>query len=447
LYSDIDWLTDGLAEGAAPGFVDGVETVPPVLLDPEPLPPGLDTLPPVDMPPLPVVPEGAPVLPELPTPPEVPLPVDPPAPLEPLDPAPEAPAAPPLPPLPDPVPPPVPCAAASAGARATTPIKDARRICFIALLLPGLKSQDPDRRRGAWGDAARATACPLRLSTAMARALWKGSISFGLVTVPIGLVSATEAREELAFNLLHRKDGSRIVQKRFCREEDVEVPWGEVVKGYQYAKDQYVVLTDEDFDKARVPATQTFEIRSFVRAGDVPDLYFETPYYVQPEGKSASKPYALLRDALAESGKIGIGSIVLRQREHLAALEPAGQALVLTTMRFAHEIRSPQQLDLPALHQGYAEKEMKLARQLMDTLSDEWKPEAFRDTYSDVLRQIIEAKVEGKEVTAPETPKRAPVTDLMEALQRSLSDRPLAKAAGRKPATPKRGKVSRKRAA
>ena len=281
----------------------------------------------------------------------------------------------------------------------------------------------------------------------MARALWKGSISFGLVTVPIGLVSATEARDELAFNLLHRKDGSRIVQKRFCKEEDVEVPWGEVVKGYQYAKDQYVVVTDEDFDKARVPATQTFEIRSFVRAGDVPDLYFETPYYVQPEGKSASKPYALLRDALAESGKIGIGSIVLRQREHLAALEPAGQALVLTTMRFAHEIRSPQQLDLPALHQGYAEKEMKLARQLMDTLSDEWKPEAFRDTYSDVLRQIIEAKVEGKEVTAPETAKRAPVTDLMEALQRSLSDRPLAKAAGRKPATPKRGKVSRKRAA
>jgi len=142
----------------------------------------------------------------------------------------------------------------------------------------------------------------------MARALWKGSINFGLVTVPIGLVSAIEAREELRFNLLHRKDDSRIVQKRFCKEEDVEVPWSELAKGYQYAKDQYVVVTDEDFDKARVPATQMFEIRRFVPATDVEDLYFETPYYVQPEGSSATKPYALRRDAMAQSGKIGVGS-------------------------------------------------------------------------------------------------------------------------------------------
>ena len=278
----------------------------------------------------------------------------------------------------------------------------------------------------------------------MARALWKGSISFGLVTVPIGLVSAIEAREEFAFNLLHRKDGSRIVQKRFCKEEDVEVPWSDLVKGYQYAKDQYVVLTEEDFDKARVPATQMFEIRRFVPATEVEDLYFETPYYVQPEGKSATKPYALLRDALAESGKIGIGTIVLRQREHLGALEPVGEALVLTTMRFAHEIRSPKQLDLPGIKHGYAEKEMKLALQLMDSLTDDWDPKEFKDTYTEVLRQVIEAKVEGKEVVAPEASKRERVTDLMEALEKSLRDRTLAKADGRRATSSKKKGPSRR---
>jgi DNA end-binding protein Ku len=281
----------------------------------------------------------------------------------------------------------------------------------------------------------------------MARALWKGSISFGLVTVPIGLVSAIEAREELVFNLLHKKDGSRIKQKRFCEEEDVEVPWAEVVKGYQYAKGQHVVMTEEDFEKARVPATQMFEIRRFVPANDVEDLYFEHPYYVQPDGRGAAKPYALLRDALAETGKLGIGTIVLRQREHLAALDAAGEALVLTTMRFAHEIRSPKDLDLPGLRQSWTDKEMKLARQLMDTLSDEWDPRAFRDTYTEVLRQAIEAKVEGKEVVSPEMPRRPRVVSLMKALEQSLKDRPLAKAEGRKATVRKRPAAGRRKAA
>jgi DNA end-binding protein Ku len=281
----------------------------------------------------------------------------------------------------------------------------------------------------------------------VARALWKGSINFGLVTIPIGLVSAIEAREELAFNLLHKKDGSRIKQKRFCEEEDVEVPWSEVVKGYQYQKGQYVVVTEEDFDRARVPATQMFEIRRFVPANDVEDLYFEHPYYVQPDGRGAAKPYALLRDALAETGKIAVGTIVLRQREHLGALQAAGEALVLTTMRFAHEIRSPKSLDLPSLKRSWTEKEMKLARQLMDTLSDDWNPKEFRDTYTEVLRQVIAAKVEGKEIAAPEAPKRARVTNLMEALQRSLREKPLAKAGGRRAQEPKAARASRRKAA
>jgi DNA end-binding protein Ku len=276
----------------------------------------------------------------------------------------------------------------------------------------------------------------------MARPLWKGAISFGLVTIPIGLVSAIEASETLAFNLLHRKDGSRIAQKRFCQKEDVEVPWGEIVKGYQYAKGEYVVLTDEDFEKARVPGTQSFDIREFVPAADVEDVYFDHPYYVVPQGRPGVKAYALLRDVLKESGKLGIGTIVLRQREHLAALEPFDTALVLTTMRYAHEIRSPKELDLPAARASGADKEMKLARQLVESLSDEWDPREYRDTYTEVLRDLIEAKAKGKEITAPEAPARPRVLDLTKALQESLKSgrRPLARATARRPRAKARGR-------
>jgi DNA end-binding protein Ku len=274
------------------------------------------------------------------------------------------------------------------------------------------------------------------------RALWKGSISFGLVTLPVDLVSATEAGEALAFNLLHRKDKSRIIEKRFCKKENVEVPWKDIVKGYQYAKDQYVVITDEDFEKVRVPATQTFEIRKFVPAADVEDLYFNYPYYVTPQGRSAVKGYALLRDALRATGKLAIGTIVLRQREHLAALEPAHDALVLTTMRFAHEIRQPKDLGLPASGKGWSESEMKLARQLVDTLSGEWDPADYRDTYSEALRRVIDGKVKGKEPTAPELPARARVTDLMEALKRSLKERPRQHVASRKPTRARRRRAA-----
>jgi DNA end-binding protein Ku len=255
------------------------------------------------------------------------------------------------------------------------------------------------------------------------RTLWKGAISFGLVTIPINLVSATEPRESLAFNLLHKKDGSRIVEKRFCQKEDVEVPWKDVVRGYQYAANRYVVLTDEDFQKARVPGTQTFEIRKFVPAADVEDLYFNTPYYVAPQGRSAVKGYALLRDALRDAGKLAIGTIVIRQREHLAALEPTHEALVLTTMRFAHEIRRPKDLGLPAAGKGWTSNEMKLAHQLIDTLAGDWDPSEYADTYTDVLRRLIQAKIKGKEITAPEAAEPARVTDLMEALKQSLAKR------------------------
>jgi DNA end-binding protein Ku len=252
--------------------------------------------------------------------------------------------------------------------------------------------------------------------------MWKGAIAFGLVTVPVSLYAATERAEKLSFHLLHAKDGARIDYKRFCVKEDEEVPWREIVKGYEYEKGRFVVLTEGDFAKARTPATEAFDIRAFVEAGAIDVLHFETPYYLAPSGKSGVKAYALLRDALEETGRVGVGTIVLRQREHLAALAPFGDALVLTTMRFAHEIRSPKDLALPRRRTGYPAREMKLAHQLIETLSAPWDPTEFQDTYTDVLKRLIARKIEGKALTVPEVPTRPKVTDLAEALRRSLQE-------------------------
>jgi DNA end-binding protein Ku len=263
------------------------------------------------------------------------------------------------------------------------------------------------------------------------RAMWKGAVTFGLVTVPVALHAATERKNELSFRLLHAKDESPIDYKRFCAEEGVEVPWREIVKGYEMAKGQYVVVTDEDFDRVRVAATQTFEIRDFVPGADIEDFHFEHPYYVAPAGRGAAKPYALLRDALAKSGRVGVGTIVLRQREHLAALEPVGDALVLTTLRWAYEIRSAGALDLPARASGRDSRELDLALRLIETLARDWDPKRYTDTYRDALLDVIRRKAEGKPVPAARG-ERAPakVTSLVKALEASLRKAP-AKARGR----------------
>lgn len=259
----------------------------------------------------------------------------------------------------------------------------------------------------------------LHLST-MPRAIWKGAISFGLVTVPVALHSATDPKAELSFRLLHKSDQSPVEHKRFCKEEDKEVPWSEIVKGYEISKGRYVVLTDEDFARARAEGTDSVTIQDFVPGEAIADFHFDHPYYLAPNGKAAAKGYALLRDALAKSGRVGIGTIVLRQREYLAAVEPVGVALVLTTMRFAHEIRSPGDLGLPAAGRGWDKREMDLALQLINTLAGEWRPEKYKDTYHDVLMGVIEHKAKGREIAAPEAERRPRVIDLMEALKASL---------------------------
>jgi DNA end-binding protein Ku len=265
------------------------------------------------------------------------------------------------------------------------------------------------------------------------RPMWKGAVTFGLVTVPVALHPATERKNELSFRLLHAKDESPIDYKRVCHEEGVEVPWAEIVKGYALAKDRYVVVTDEDFEKARVPGTQTFEIRDFVPGASIDDFYFTQPYYVAPAGPAAAKPYALLRDALARSGRVGVGTIVLRQREHLAALEPAGQALVLTTLRWAYELRSPSSLGLPSPTTARDRRELELALRLIETLAADWDPKRYKDTYREVLLDIIARKAAGKPIRAPRVERQPKVRSLMSALEASLRERkPAARVAGRR---------------
>jgi DNA end-binding protein Ku len=263
------------------------------------------------------------------------------------------------------------------------------------------------------------------------RPFWKGAITFGLVTVPVSLYSATRSRD-LSFRLLHAKDKSPIDYRRFCEAENVEVPWSDIVKGYEYEKGRFVVMTDEDFEKARVPASQAFEISDFVPAAEIDFLYFEHPYYAEP-GRGGAKAYALLREALVETGRAGIGTIVLRQREHLAALRPAGNVLVLTTMRFVDEITPPKSLDVPG--DGVGDKRQRaLAVQLVESLSAAFKPSQYRDQYREVLLTAIKQKLSGKQIRIPEPRKAPKVVDLMKALQESLRARG---------AAPKRGKVRR----
>src|SRR5262247_229565 len=197
------------------------------------------------------------------------------------------------------------------------------------------------------------------------RAIWKGNISFALVSIPISLFSATR-RSELSFHYLHKKDMSTVSYKRFCDAENTETPWEEITRGYEYEKDHYIEITDEDLDKADVELTKTIQIQEFVQENEIDPVYFDKPYYLEPQ-KGGERAYALMRDALAQSGRVGIAKVVLKSREHLAAVKPVGKMLTLGMMRFAHEIVDPSSLQLPDAIVP-AGKEMDLARTLIDTM-------------------------------------------------------------------------------
>jgi DNA end-binding protein Ku len=258
------------------------------------------------------------------------------------------------------------------------------------------------------------------------RAIWKGSISFALVSIPISLFSATR-RNELSFHYLHKKDMSPVSYKRFCDTEGTEVPWEEITRGYEYEKEHYVEITDEDLDKADFEHTRTIQIQEFVQEHEIDPVYFDKPYYLEPQ-KGGERAYALMRDALAHSKKVGVARVVLKSREHLAAVKSVGNMLTMQTMRFAHEIVDASSLNLPAKAE-ISKKEMDLANTLIDSMSDKFEPAKYKDEYYEKVLNIIQMKVAGvaPETPAPQGPGPAKVVDLMEILKQSLNETKKAK--------------------
>ena len=255
----------------------------------------------------------------------------------------------------------------------------------------------------------------------MARAIWKGSISFGLVNIPIALYPATR-REELKFRLLRKSDLSPVNYRRVAEKDGKEVPWDQIVKGYEYEKGKYVVLKDEDFERVDLEATQTVDIQDFVDVDEIDPMFFYKPYYLEPQ-KGGDKAYALLRDALKDSNKVGIAKVVIKTRQYLAGVKPENGALVLELMHFADELADTAKLHVPKKTE-VGKREMNMAKSLIDSMSSKWNPEKYRDDYREALMDVIEEKVEagGKEIE--EKPKKAPkptkVIDLVSVLQKSL---------------------------
>jgi DNA end-binding protein Ku len=253
----------------------------------------------------------------------------------------------------------------------------------------------------------------------MARALWKGSISFGLVNIPIELHTAVRNHRP-KFRMLHAKDKSPVKFERVCIRDGHAVAWEDLVKGFEYAKGHFVVLTKEDFQAAAVEKTRTVDIIDFVKAEEIDDRFFETPYYLVP-AKGGERAYALLREAIRESGRIGIAKFILRDAQHLAGVEVIKDAIVLSVMRFADELVDVGQFDLPS-DSGIRKPELDMAKALVNSLASEWDPAKYTDEYRENLLRIIKGKVKGKKVDLePVTePRQAEVVDLMERLRRSL---------------------------
>jgi DNA end-binding protein Ku len=256
----------------------------------------------------------------------------------------------------------------------------------------------------------------------MARAIWKGSIAFGLVNIPVELYSAVRDHRP-KFRLLHAKDESPVQYERICQEEGKPVAWDDLVKGYEYAKGHFVVLTKEDFKTAALEKTKTVDILDFVDPDEVDERYFETPYYLQSV-KGSERAYALLREALRETGKIGVAKMILRDTQHLCAVEAIKDALVLTMMRFSDELADLGEFAFPHA-EAVRPAEMKMAQQLIGSLAAKWDPDKYTDEYKQNLMRIIRAKMKGRkpQLKEEEVPRPAEVVDLMARLRASLEGR------------------------
>jgi len=264
----------------------------------------------------------------------------------------------------------------------------------------------------------------------MPRPLWKGDITFGLVNIPVELYPAQESRE-FQFSMLDKRDFSPVGYKRYNKRSNKEVEWANVVKGYEYEKNQYVVLSDEDFRRANIKASQAIDIQAFVPALEIPVEYFDTPYFLAPN-RRGKKGYVLLREALRSSGRVAVAQVVIRTAQHLAAVVPNGRALMLNTMRYSDQLREPEEIDLPAVGlkgTGVTAKEVELAKRLVCDMAEHWKAAEFKDTYHRDLMRRIKEKIrngETRQITEAEAsstvkPQSAQVIDLAALLRQSLA--------------------------
>ena len=271
----------------------------------------------------------------------------------------------------------------------------------------------------------------------MAKALWKGAVTFGLVHIPVELFPA-EDRKEFHFSMLDRRDLAPVGYKRFNKRSGEEVEWNDIIKGYEYEKDSYVVLSDEDFRRANVKASEAIEIQAFVPADQIAPQYYETPYYLAPIARG-KKVYALLRETLRATQRVAIAQVVIRTTQHLAAVLPVGDALMLNTLRYAKELHPVADFDLPSAGTkaaGLSARELELAKRLVDDMTENWKAEKFKDTFHEDLMRRIEEKIQKgqtKEITGPDesaktSQRSAEIIDLAALLRNSLAQ------GGRKPA-------------
>jgi DNA end-binding protein Ku len=283
-------------------------------------------------------------------------------------------------------------------------------------------------------------------------AIWKGSLTFGLVNIPVELRTAIRS-DHISFRLLHEKDLSPVKYERICQSEDKPIPWDEIVKGYEYTKGKFVVLTDADFKTAALERSQTIDILDFVKEEEIDPRYFETPYYLVP-GKGGDKPYALLREAIRKTGSVGIGKIIIRQTQHLAGVKVVGEALVLEIMRFANALVDASEYNFPS-REAIRPQELQMAEQLVGNLAEPFDPSRYTDEYRANLMRIIKAKMKGKKASLEESTTEARdsgVLDLMSRLRASLAEgtgkkgaarpRKKAVAAGRKVGKAKKAKTA-----
>jgi DNA end-binding protein Ku len=280
------------------------------------------------------------------------------------------------------------------------------------------------------------------------RTIWNGSISFGLVNIPIGLALATQ-RSDIAFRTLHRECGTPIKQKRYCPFHERDVEADELVKGWEVAKGEFVMVEEEDLEAIALQRSQSIEILRFVKLEDVDPVYFDRTYYLAPASSDAQRrPYVLLLEAMKETGMAAVGKFVLWGKENLSLIRPHGDTLALETLFFAEDVRSRAEIEEAVAETEVKEPELDLARQVIDSLVGEWDAAEFENEYRRELRAMLEAKLEGREIKRPEPVPEAPVVDLMDALRKSVSEAASRKksAADGKAASKPRARSSRARA-